>query len=792
MSFQRVVTVLLHVSQPTSRTEVSSCFQTSRDKSPEHNKSGVASQLVVYMTHCGPLLFPNLDLSRNLSKRLFLCYISYYNCFIMSGQQSLNRFFSARKPEIVNSTSKKLISQKRTTETDYSPLKRTKNSTMLECGDLNSPHLAKVGYPDLEKDTVDSNILVEAESLLKLESKYHSDSPDLPQSQEIFYSSLTNIFEKLEQEPARLKNLAIASEFFLQILRSNHKRTLVEVIYLMINRLGPDYELDLELGLGETLLVKAIAEGTGRTPQRIRSELHKLGDIGLVAQNSRSRQPTMFKSKPLTIHSVFENLTKIAKSSGNASQARKIGLINQMLTTCEGSEAKFLMRSLEGKLRINFGEKSVLVALSKAFSEYEHELSSKKGHVSPQELVDAEEAIKKAFSQIPNYEIIVDEALKYGISNLATHCTLKPGIPLKPMLAKPTKSITEVLDHFHGQEFTCEYKYDGERAQLHVQEDGTVKIYSRNSEDMSQRYPDLIDVVSQIKTQCNGVITLILDCECVAWDGEKGKILPFQVLSTRKRKDVNAKDIKVQVCLFAFDILFLNGKSLLELPLKERRKILHENVKPIEGKFQFAEAMDADNVAEIQHFLDQSVKDSCEGLMVKMLDGDKSHYEPSKRSVNWLKLKKDYLEGVGDSLDLAVVGGYIGKGKRTGWYGGFLLACYNEDSGEYETCCKIGTGFSEEMLQTLSGTLKPTVIQQPKPFYVYDASPDVWFEPTLVFEVLTADLSLSPVYKAGINFFGKGVSLRFPRFIRVRDDKSPEQATSSDQIVELYQKQAHV
>ncbi|ANZ77150.1 BA75_03371T0 [Komagataella pastoris] len=745
------------------------------------------------MIHCGSLLFPNLHLSRNLSRKLFSRSVSYYNSFIMSGQQSLNRFFSVKKPESVNSTSKKLMSHKRTSETDYFPLKRTKNSITAECGDLNLLDSKKVDYSELENKIVDSKNLVEAESLLELESRYHSDTPVLPQSQEIFYSSLTNIFERLEQEPARLKNLAIASEFFLQILQSNHKRTLVEVIYLMINRLGPDYELDLELGLGETLLVKAIAEGTGRTPQKIRSELHKLGDIGLVAQNSRSRQPTMFKSKPLTIHTVFENLTKIAKSSGNASQARKIGLINQMLTTCEGTEAKFLMRSLEGKLRINFGEKSVLVALSKAFCEYEHELSDKnKGHVSPQELVDAEEATKKAFSQIPNYEIIVGEALKYGISNLATHCTLKPGIPLKPMLAKPTKSITEVLDHFHGQEFTCEYKYDGERAQLHVQQDGTVKIYSRNSEDMSQRYPDLIDVVSQIKSQCSGVSTLILDCECVAWDSEKGKILPFQVLSTRKRKDVNAEDIKVQVCLFAFDILLLNGESLLELPLKERRKILHENVRPIEGKFQFAEAMDADNVAEIQHFLDQSVKDSCEGLMVKMLDGDKSHYEPSKRSVNWLKLKKDYLEGVGDSLDLAVVGGYIGKGKRTGWYGGFLLACYNEDSGEYETCCKIGTGFSEEMLQTLSATLKPTVIKQPKPFYVYDASPDVWFEPTLVFEVLTADLSLSPVYKAGINFFGKGVSLRFPRFIRIRNDKSPEQATSSDQIVELYQKQAHV
>ena len=177
-----------------------------------------------------------------------------------------------------------------------------------------------------------------------------------------------------------------------------------------------------------------------------------------------------------------------------------------------------------------------------------------------------------------------------------------------------------------------------------------------------------------------------------------------------------------------------------------------------------------------------------------MMDGVESYYEPSKRSRNWLKLKKDYLEGVGDSLDLCVLGAYFGRGKRTGTYGGFLLGCYNADSEDFETCCKIGTGFSEEMLQTLYEKLSPTVIDGPKGTYVFDSSaePDVWFEPTMLFEVLTADLSLSPIYKAGSSVYDKGISLRFPRFLRIRDDKSVEDATSSEQIIEMYQNQSHV
>ncbi|KAL1836397.1 hypothetical protein VTK73DRAFT_5073 [Phialemonium thermophilum] len=270
---------------------------------------------------------------------------------------------------------------------------------------------------------------------------------------------------------------------------------------------------------------------------------------------------------------------------------------------------------------------------------------------------------------------------------------------------------------------------------------------------------------------------------------------------TRKRKDVRIEDVKVKVCVFAFDLLYLNGQPIVRRPLRERRELLRQSFAPVEGEFAFATSMDSRELDDIQQFLDESVKASCEGLMVKMLDGAESGYEPSKRSRNWLKIKKDYLSGIGDSLDLVVIGAYYGKGKRTSVYGAFLLACYNPTTETYETVCNIGTGFSEAVLEELHAALSAIAIERPKPFYAHGGGgphqPDVWFEPRFVWEVKTADLTLSPRYKAGCGegvdpAGGKGISLRFPRFLRVRDDKKPDEATTSRQVAEMYRKQESV
>jgi DNA ligase-1 len=263
-------------------------------------------------------------------------------------------------------------------------------------------------------------------------------------------------------------------------------------------------------------------------------------------------------------------------------------------------------------------------------------------------------------------------------------------------------------------------------------------------------------------------------------------------LSTRGKKNIVESEIKVQVALYAFDCLYLNGVPLLREPMVKRREALYSAFQEVPGEFFFVTEKTSRDIDELQGFLDESIKDNTEGLIVKTLDAT---YEPSKRSLNWLKLKKDYMEGCGDSLDLVPIGAWLGRGKRTGVYGAYLLACYDEENEEYQTICKIGTGFSEEQLVELADGMNPHTIDGPRTYYkVADSlKPDVWFEPKQVWEVKAADLSISPVHRAAAGLVDpvKGIALRFPRFLRRREDKEPEMATSAEQVADFYNAQAN-
>ncbi|KAL8775403.1 MAG: hypothetical protein Q9209_000411 [Squamulea sp. 1 TL-2023] len=664
-----------------------------------------------------------------------------------------------------------------------------------------------------------------------LKSSGTNPYPDWKQGEPVPYAALCTTFSLIEMTTKRLIIMSHCSLFLRQVLRLT-PQDLLPTVQLMINKLAADYA-GIELGIGESLIMKAIGETTGRSLQVIKADQAEIGDLGLVAAKSRSSQPTMFKPKALTVKGVLDGLMGIATVSGDGSQGRKVAGIKKLLSSADvtlagigskgvditkdkggASETKFIIRFLEGKLRLGLAEKTVLVALAHAMVIHETEKKGKK-LPSSEQLAKGEAILKTVYSELPSYEVIIPAMLERGIFHLRENCKLRPGVPLKPMLAKPTKSITEVLDRFEGKNFTCEYKYDGERAQIHyVAEDspqqfistlpgtrgrkGLSAIFSRNSEDLSKKYPDILAKLdSWLKHETK---SCVLDCETVAWDMVEKKVLPFQQLMTRKRKDVKVEDVKVKVCVFAFDMLFYNGEAVVEKSLRERRKLLQQAFEPVEGEFAFAHYGDTSDLEEMQILLDESVKASCEGLMVKMLDTDESGYEPSKRSRNWLKVKKDYLTGIGDSLDLVVLGAYYGKGKRTSVYGAFLLACYNSTKQTYESVCNIGTGFSEAILEELHSTLSEITIEKPKPFYSHSTvpkdQPDVWFEPRVVWEVRTADLTVSPRYKAGAEALGdasgKGISLRFPRFLKVREDKKPEQATESRMVVELYRKQENI
>uniref|UniRef100_A0A2S2NAI6 DNA ligase n=2 Tax=Schizaphis graminum TaxID=13262 RepID=A0A2S2NAI6_SCHGA len=615
------------------------------------------------------------------------------------------------------------------------------------------------------------------------------------------YSALTKTLLCIEEVSARLKIIEILSNYFRSIIVVSPK-DLLPSVYLCLNKVCPDY-IGLELGIAETTLLKAIVQTTGRSMAQVKSDVKKTGDLGIVAEKSKSNQKTMFKPARLTVKSVFDKLKDISEMTGQAVTVKKLDKIQSMFIACQDSEARFLMRSLAGKLRIGLAEQSVLQALGLACTmtpppqDFLSKTLNTAKNMSEEKFKKMYDAntliIKTTYCESPNLDLIIPIILKVGVSALPENCKLTPGIPLKPMLAHPTKGVHEVLSRFDGLKFTCEWKYDGERAQIHLTEDGNICIYSRNQENNTSKYPDIINRLDSVKGP--NVKSFVMDSEAVAWDRENKKIMPFQILSTRKRKNANEADIKVQVCVYMFDLLYLNGESLVKRPFCERRQLLRENFIEVEEQFLLATSLDTTKMEEVQDFLEESIKGNCEGLMVKTLE-EEATYEIAKRSRNWLKLKKDYLDGVGDTIDVVVLGGYLGRGKRTGTYGGFLLACYDPDSEEYQSICKIGTGFSDEDLQTHTEFFQQHIIEGPKSYYRFDQShePDHWFETVQVWEIKCADLSLSPVHRAALGIVDpeKGISLRFPRFLRIREDKSIEQSTSAQQIAELYFSQVQI
>jgi DNA ligase-1 len=294
--------------------------------------------------------------------------------------------------------------------------------------------------------------------------------------------------------------------------------------------------------------------------------------------------------------------------------------------------------------------------------------------------------------------------------------------------------------------------------------------------------------------------SFIIDCEIVAWDIKKKKILPFQILSTRKRKDVNEGEIQVKVQLFPFDMLYYNGKSLMQTEFIKRRELLHQAFEQIEGVLQFSTFIDGQDEKTISKFLPQAINDCCEGLMAKPLYGKDSYYVPDKRK--WIKLKKDYMEGAGDTMDLVILAAWNGAGKRTGVYGTYLYFCYDAENEQYQSMTRIGTGYSDQDLKELHTKLQEYRIDEPLPEYavIIDKSdpPDHWFLPKLVGEIKCADLTTSSDYMAAYGLvFDKdgqesGVGLRFPRFLRLREDKPPTAATGPEQIRDMYYNQSSV
>ncbi|XP_071684444.1 DNA ligase 6 isoform X6 [Lolium perenne] len=616
------------------------------------------------------------------------------------------------------------------------------------------------------------------------------------------YLHLARTFDRVEREKGKIKTTAMLCNMFRSLLALSPDDVL-PAVYLCTNKISPDHE-NMELNIGGSLVVSALEESLGTSRSKIHEMYKTYGDLGDVAQECRQNQTLLAPPRPLSIQDVYSTLQKLSAISGGGSTGRRKILVLYLIRSCREMEMKFLVRTLVRNLRIGAMMKTILPALAHAvvLNEKWFEHSRMLSSFLFEQSLSTE--VAEAYNVIPNMDLLVPSLLREGTTFAASSLAMVPGTPIPPMLARITNGVTQALKLFHGKAFTCEYKYDGQRAQIHRSTDGSVQIFSRQMKDSTSRFPDL---VSMIKELCNSEVTsFILDTEVVGIDRNKGnKLMSFQELSSRERgskhSSVAIQNIKVDICVFVFDIMFCNGQRLLDYTLRQRRNYIHDVFQEKPGYLELAQQLiveedeaSIDNTSTLHRmnsFFEKACQSSCEGIMLKTLDID-AGYSASKRCDSWLKVKRDYVEGLGDSLDLVPVGAWYGNGRKAGWYSPFLMACYNPESEEFQSVCRVMSGFSDDFYKEMKEFYSNERILPKKPvYYKTDEQPDLWFTAEQVWEIRGADLTLSPVHHAAIGIVhpSRGISVRMPRYIRSVQDRSPEDCSAATDVACMFKAQ---
>ena len=579
------------------------------------------------------------------------------------------------------------------------------------------------------------------------------------------YSEIADIYEKIEATSKRLE----MTDFLVDLIKKTPKNLLDKVVYLTQGKLYPDFE-GIEIGVAERSAIKSLARATGRKESEIESDLQKSGDIGETAQKilATKRQSTLGAQKTLTVQRVYETLDKMASLAGSGTVDTKLTLLTGLLSDASPQEAKYILRTVTGDLRLGIADMTVLDALAIAYGggkenrdliERAYSISSDLGRV-------ACVAAEKGIEGIKKFQVSIFE-------------------PIRPMLAERLSSPEEILEKFGGKCAT-EYKYDGERIQLH-KKDKKIVLFSRRLEKISEQYPDAIELA----TGCINAKEAILEGECVAMDLETGEMRPFQELMHRRRKyRIEAAIGEYPVSLFMFDALYIDGKDLTQEPYLTRRKALEKAISKSD-RMTLAKQAIANNPKQLETFFEEAIADGCEGLVCKSISKE-SVYQAGSRDWLWIKYKRDYKSEMNDTVDLVVVGAFHGRGKRAGTYGALLIATYNKEKDTFETVTKLGTGFTDKDLKAIPDLLRKHEVPKKPTRVTSMLEADVWFEPAVVLEVRGAEVTLSPIHPCAMDSIrkGSGLAIRFPRFTgKYRTDKAPEDATTSAEIVEMYRRQ---
>jgi DNA ligase-1 len=559
------------------------------------------------------------------------------------------------------------------------------------------------------------------------------------------YSILSDVYEELESTTKKLKK----TEIIAKLLKKTEAADLPKVVMLLSGTVYPPWEGE-ELGVATQLLIKAISKATGASAESVNEKFKKSGDLGLTAEHfvSKKTQRTLGEES-LTVKKVFQNLQATGREIGTGSQDRKLAVLAELLAQATPKEARYIARTVLMELRVGVAEGLIRDAIASAF-----------------DIPIA--TIENAWNVLPEYGEIAEIAKEKGEKGLEK-VGLKLGTPCIVLLAEKSPDLKTAIESY--DKVMLQYKYDGMRSLIH-KKDGKIWLFTRRLEDVSAAFPEVIEYAKKaIRAK-----EIIVDGETLGLNNKTGKPIPFQKLSTRiKRKyDIEKaqKEIPAQVNLF--DILYLNGKTLFDKPLKERWKLLQEHVKEIPKKFQFANTNYPKDLKEAEKYYKESLAAGHEGLIVKNLD---ALYVPG-RSVagGWLKVKP-----VLENLDVVIVGGLWGTGKRAGWLGSLVLGIRDPDTGKFLEIGMMGTGIKEKKTAETETTLAE-MTKMLKPLITAEKGNTVKIRPKVVIEVSYEEIQKSPTYDSGF-------ALRFPRFIRLRPDKAPDEADDLDRVKKIYEMQ---
>jgi len=578
------------------------------------------------------------------------------------------------------------------------------------------------------------------------------------------YRELAEVYKKLENTAKRLEKTSIISG----LLKKTSSDELNIIMLLLQGRIYSPWD-DRKMGVASKLVLKAINIASGVDINKIEEEWKQSGDLGLTTEKiiGNKKQATLF-STSLDIKKVFDNLVKLSSMEGEGAVDQKVKLIAELLTSSEPLEAKYIVRTVLEDLRIGVGEGSIRDAVVWAFL-YPVEYNKEENDIQLSDEARAEynkcvDALQEAYDITNDFSEVAVIAKEKGIEGLK-NVNLEAGKPIKVMLYQKAKDMEDAFS-IVGKPAALEYKYDGFRMQLHRDKD-EIKLYTRRLENVTKQFPDVVKVVKDNIHSTN----YILDAEIIGIDPKTGRWLAFQNISQRIKRKYNihqmSKDIPVMVNIF--DAMQVDGENVVGKPFSFRRELIEKITAEVPEKLQLAKEMITDNVAEAEKFYNESLDKGNEGIMVKALD---KPYKPGSRVGYGVKVKP-----VMETLDLVIVGADWGEGKRANWLSSFTIACKSGD--KFLEIGKVGTGIKEKEEEGVSFLQLTSMI---KPLIISEKGKEVFVKPSIIIEVNYEEIQASPTY-------GSGYALRFPRLVRLREDKALDEVSDISLVRDLYEKQ---